>query len=461
MYDVASALEAADIDEPAIVGTSPAGTIKYWTPSATALYGRDFSGAIRRNISEFVEWDIASFTAREGVRHPVGEAWIRFHRTPGRRILRTTVSSAVDPDGDEETIYCSTPAAAGVEPDGGEQPALVGGGFGLSARCTNRMVIECISAAVSPTFGLPARDLIGTRLIDRVHPDDRGTWEEAWERALGHPNQPIPAEVRGRTGDGGWRILSSEISNRLASPTVSAVVINSRDVTDQRAAEAAATAAKMTLTSVLESMGRGIWVIDPSGATVFANTPMTQLLGVEPDLMAQYSIHDLWDRALSSVPEQRKPGMRSDYELPITRSDGPTRWLRFHAVPRHNQAGEFTGSLLMCSDVTDAHEDRSNGGHRRPDGHLDGTTREDDLDEQDQVRIVSRPDLMKALANQGLTQREFDIVDRLIRGDRVPVIASTLFVSQSTIRNQLASVFRKIGVHSQQELIAYIRRSWH
>ena len=139
--------------------------------------------------------------------------------------------------------------------------------------------------------------------------------------------------------------LSTEIVNRLADRTVSAVVINSRDVTDQRPAESAATRAEMTLRSVLESMGRGIWVIDPSGATMFANTPMTRLFGIEPDQMTQYSIHDLWDRALSSVPEQRKPGMRSDYELPVTHSDGPTRWLRFHAVPRHNQSGEFTGSL--------------------------------------------------------------------------------------------------------------------
>jgi DNA-binding NarL/FixJ family response regulator len=72
---------------------------------------------------------------------------------------------------------------------------------------------------------------------------------------------------------------------------------------------------------------------------------------------------------------------------------------------------------------------------------------------------VSRADLTAALAADALTPREFDIVDRLIRGDRVPVIATSLFVSQSTIRNQLAAVFRKVGVHSQQELIAYIRRA--
>jgi GAF domain-containing protein len=52
-----------------------------------------------------------------------------------------------------------------------------------------------------------------------------------------------------------------------------------------------------------------------------------------------------------------------------------------------------------------------------------------------------------------LSNRELDIVGRLAHGDRVPVIAETLFVSQSTVRNHLSSAFRKLGVSSQQELI--------
>jgi len=35
----------------------------------------------------------------------------------------------------------------------------------------------------------------------------------------------------------------------------------------------------------------------------------------------------------------------------------------------------------------------------------------------------------------------------------VPAIAGALFISQSTVRNHLSSVFRKLRVESQQELI--------
>ena len=56
-----------------------------------------------------------------------------------------------------------------------------------------------------------------------------------------------------------------------------------------------------------------------------------------------------------------------------------------------------------------------------------------------------------------LTAREYDVVGRLIGGDRVPAIAAKLVLSQSTVRNHLASVFAKLRVSSQQELLDLFR----
>jgi DNA-binding CsgD family transcriptional regulator len=56
-----------------------------------------------------------------------------------------------------------------------------------------------------------------------------------------------------------------------------------------------------------------------------------------------------------------------------------------------------------------------------------------------------------------LTTRELEIVALLLDGDRPPEIATKLFVTQSTVRNHLASVFAKLGVASQQELLTLIR----
>jgi PAS domain S-box-containing protein len=58
-----------------------------------------------------------------------------------------------------------------------------------------------------------------------------------------------------------------------------------------------------------------------------------------------------------------------------------------------------------------------------------------------------------------LSARELDIVRRLLAGDRVPAIAQAVFLSQSTVRNHLARVYRKLGVGSQQELINLLRHT--
>src|SRR6266567_61268 len=52
-----------------------------------------------------------------------------------------------------------------------------------------------------------------------------------------------------------------------------------------------------------------------------------------------------------------------------------------------------------------------------------------------------------------LTGREREIVIRLASGKRVPAIAAELFLAKGTVRNHLSAVYRKVGVHSQQELV--------
>jgi DNA-binding NarL/FixJ family response regulator len=46
---------------------------------------------------------------------------------------------------------------------------------------------------------------------------------------------------------------------------------------------------------------------------------------------------------------------------------------------------------------------------------------------------------------------------RIADGQRVSAIAADLYVSQSTVRNHLSSIYAKLGVHSQVDLIRLVR----
>jgi DNA-binding CsgD family transcriptional regulator len=60
---------------------------------------------------------------------------------------------------------------------------------------------------------------------------------------------------------------------------------------------------------------------------------------------------------------------------------------------------------------------------------------------------------------RGLSERQSDILRRLISGERVRTIARSLFLSESTVRNHLCAIYRKVGVHSQSELLTRLRAS--
>jgi DNA-binding CsgD family transcriptional regulator len=56
-----------------------------------------------------------------------------------------------------------------------------------------------------------------------------------------------------------------------------------------------------------------------------------------------------------------------------------------------------------------------------------------------------------------LTKREKDVLQLLLDGRRVSSIARTLYLSPQTVRNHLKAIFRKLGAHSQAELLDNLR----
>ena len=56
-----------------------------------------------------------------------------------------------------------------------------------------------------------------------------------------------------------------------------------------------------------------------------------------------------------------------------------------------------------------------------------------------------------------LSTRQWEVVTRLLRGQRVSTIAREMYLSPSTVRNHLAAIYRKVGVRSQAELLELLR----
>jgi DNA-binding CsgD family transcriptional regulator len=56
-----------------------------------------------------------------------------------------------------------------------------------------------------------------------------------------------------------------------------------------------------------------------------------------------------------------------------------------------------------------------------------------------------------------LRPRERQIADLMLDHFRVPAIAAHLGISDHTVRNHLKNMYRRLGVHSQQELLGLLK----
>ena len=97
-----------------------------------------------------------------------------------------------------------------------------------------RLVYE--SPAVGRVLGVSGR--AGRALVDDIQPEDAEAVRTGMERLAASPGAEATFEYRARHGDGSWRTIEAVAKNLLEDPAVAGLVLNYRDVTDERRLEA-------------------------------------------------------------------------------------------------------------------------------------------------------------------------------------------------------------------------------
>ena len=100
-----------------------------------------------------------------------------------------------------------------------------------------RGVVLYQNPSMGRVVGRPAKWLAGKTPLDLMPPDDAARGREILGQLRGKPGAQLPGEFRLKHRDGSWRIVEGVATNLLHDPAVGGIILNYRDVTDEREQE--------------------------------------------------------------------------------------------------------------------------------------------------------------------------------------------------------------------------------
>ncbi|HLF26290.1 MAG TPA: PAS domain S-box protein [Anaerolineae bacterium] len=156
-------------------------------------------------------------------------------------------------------------------------------------------VILYVSPSISRLLGYTSEEFVGRNALELLHTDDSAPTTQLFTQLVRELGSSASGQVQVQHKDGSWRWIEVVGTNLLSEPSVHAIVVNFRDVTDRRQAEDALREGESLNQAVLNSLAAHIAVLDNLGNIV--------------------SVNEAWERFAreNSDPEQARPGRGVNY----------------------------------------------------------------------------------------------------------------------------------------------------
>jgi PAS domain S-box-containing protein len=211
--------------------------------------------------------------------------------------------------------------------------------------------------AASRILGLPIADILGANLFRWVHDGDMAAMRANFERTLASPRVPVGNAFRVKHTDGTWRHIESVGVNRLDDPGISGIIINSRDVTENKRAEEALREGEARYRQLTEQATDIIYTCNLEGHFTFVNPTATRLMKyTRQELVGRHFLalvrDDYKQRTSAFYERQRREYIRSTYfEFPAIAKDGTEVWVgqNVQIVEAH---GQPIGVQAIARDIT-------------------------------------------------------------------------------------------------------------
>ncbi|HEY1187829.1 MAG TPA: PAS domain S-box protein [Gemmata sp.] len=218
-------------------------------------------------------------------------------------------------------------------------------------------VIRYATPAAKLVLGFEPGALVGTGVLSFVHPDDVPAASKRLGTSLRRPGEDVPGTFHMTAADGGTRLVEMNAVNRLDDPSVCAVVVNYRDVTDRDAAARALAKQHALLEGLFASVPDIVCYTDREGRFLGCNPAFEAFAGRPAAALVGGRCGDVFcaewvPRIVAAQELVLATGRTERGKEWVTYPNGRRALLDFALAPLRDDAGGPVGLIVLGRDVT-------------------------------------------------------------------------------------------------------------
>ena len=327
-----------------IYRTTPDGKALLTNPTMLKMLGyTNFDEAATRNLEVepaalYPRSEFKQRLEREGEIKGLEAAWRRqdqslIYLRENTRAIRGADGTLLYYEGTVEDITARRQVEEALHASEKRFRALIENSSDVTALANRDGTLLYVSPSVLHVFGYTAEEIIGHNAFEYLHPDDQPFVAARLLELLEQPGRALTAIFRVRHKDGSWRWTEGDGRNLLSDPSIEAIVVNYRDITERREATEALQVSEARFRALTENSGDAVALIGADGVINYATRSTTRILGYSvEEFIGQNAFEHIHTDDLPHVGELfasilLQPGNHATGEFRFAHKDGSWRWI--------------------------------------------------------------------------------------------------------------------------------------